>query len=146
MKKIIVIIFIVVFLWIVIIANKNTTTENEVYYTNTDSSVIEVTQPKSGSIVQSPLTIMGRARGGWYFEATFPIVLVDWDGRIIAEGYATAKDNWMTNDLVPFEGIITFNTPETSVSNRGVLIIQKSNASGLPEHDAALEIPIRFNQ
>ncbi|TAL51138.1 hypothetical protein EPN81_00885, partial [Patescibacteria group bacterium] len=49
-----------------------------------------VTSPLKDSVVTSPLTITGEAPGFWYFEATFPVTLVNWDGLIIAEGYATA--------------------------------------------------------
>ncbi|MBU1202900.1 Gmad2 immunoglobulin-like domain-containing protein [Patescibacteria group bacterium] len=98
--------------------------------------------PTLGSVISSPLTISGLARGAWYFEASFPLILVDWDGKIIAESYATAKDDWMTEDFVEFEGQITFDQPE--YGSRGALILKKDNPSGLPEYDEALEIPIFF--
>jgi len=77
-------------------------------------------------------------------------ILTDWDGRIIAQWYATAQDEWMTTDFVPFEGELEFSNPsfpgaeEGHFSRRGFLIFQKDNPSGLPEHDDALEIPIWF--
>lgn len=110
------------------------------------SDLIVVSNPKPLSVILSPLTVQGRARGFWFFEATFPIVLTDWDGRIIAEGYATAKDEWMTEEFVPFEGRLEFVRPENigDFSKRGALIFRKDNPSGLPEHDDALEIPIFF--
>ncbi len=105
---------------------------------------IFVDSPQPDEIIQSPLVISGNARGMWYFEATFPVTLVDWDGLIIAEGYVTAEDTWMTEDLVPFKGELVFETP--SYGDRGALILHRSNASGLPEHDASIEIPIRFKR
>lgn len=107
-----------------------------------EHELIAVFTPRAGDAVKSPLTIMGEARGTWFFEATFPVVVVDWDGRIIGEGYATAQDNWMTEDFVPFEATLTFETP--NLYNRGAIILQKSNPSGLPEYDDALEIPVTF--
>jgi hypothetical protein len=107
--------------------------------------IIRVEEPLPDSTISSPLTIRGEARGQWYFEATFPIVLTDWDGRIIAEGYVEAQDEWMTVEYVPFEGTLTFNA-DTSVSNRGSLILQKANASGLPEHDDAFEYTVFFEE
>lgn len=107
-----------------------------------EHELIAVFTPRAGDAVKSPLTIMGEARGTWFFEATFPVVVVDWDGRIIGEGYATAQDNWMTEDFVPFSATITFIAPE--LYNRGAIILQKSNPSGLPEYDDALEIPVTF--
>ncbi|MDZ4284619.1 MAG: Gmad2 immunoglobulin-like domain-containing protein [Patescibacteria group bacterium] len=114
--------------------------------TNLSDDLIRVTSPEPGAVITSPLTIRGEARGNWYFEATFPVVLVDWDGRIIAEHYAEAKSDWMTTDFVPFEAMLEFVVPDTSVSDRGALILRNANPSGLPDYDAAIEIPVRFVQ
>jgi len=92
--------------------------------------------------IESPLTIKGRARGTWFFEESFPIILVNWDGLIIAQSYATAKTEWMTEDYVEFEGKIEFQKP--GVYDRGALILQKDNPSGLSEYDDALEISIEY--
>ncbi len=97
---------------------------------------------KPGNLIESPLVITGEARGYWYFEASFPIVLVDWDGVIITNGFATAQDEWMTENFVPFEATLEFTKP--SYGKNGALILQKDNPSGLPEFDDALEIPIKF--
>ena len=101
-----------------------------------------MTSPKQNGAIVSPLVIEGQATGGWYFEATFPVVLVNWDGLIIAQGYVEAQDDWMTEKLVPFKGELAFTKPE--YNERGALILKKSNPSGLPENDDAIEIPIRF--
>ncbi|MBU1160146.1 Gmad2 immunoglobulin-like domain-containing protein [Patescibacteria group bacterium] len=112
--------------------------------------LIIVDNPLQNSVIQSPLKFSGQARGTWYFEATFPVLIVDWDGRIIAQSYATAHPptggDWMTEDLVPFEGIIEFEDPsfEDTFSKRGAIIFKKDNPSDLPEYDDALEIPISF--
>ncbi len=110
------------------------------------SDLIVVASPRAGSVISSPLIVEGFARGMWYFEASFPLILTDWDGRIIAEGYATAEGDWMTESFVPFKGTLEFKKPESAngFSNRGSLIFKKDNPSGLPEHDDALEIPVYF--
>jgi len=105
-------------------------------------NLIRLATPTFNEEIFSPLLIKGEARGTWFFEATFPIVLVNWDGLIIAEGFATAQDNWVTEDFIPFKATLEFIKPE--YNNRGSLILQKSNPSGLPENDDALEIPILF--
>lgn len=114
---------------------------------------IVISEPRPMSVISSPLTFRGEARGMWYFEADFPVVLVDWDGRIIAEGYASAlldpndpNATWMTEEFVPFRGTLEFENPswDAEFSRRGSLILQRDNPSGLPEHDDALEIPVRF--
>ena len=108
------------------------------------ADLIRLASPRPNSTVSSPLTITGEARGYWFFEASFPVVLVDWDGRIIAQGIATAKDEWMTEEFVPFEAKLEFTVDPQVYSNRGALILKKDNPSGLPEHDDALEVPILF--
>lgn len=106
------------------------------------NNLIHVSNPQPNREIASPLVVTGEARGSWYFEATFPLALVDWDGLIIAEGYAEAKGEWMTENFVPFEGKLMFKAP--AYKNYGTLILWKSNPSGLPEHDDALEIPVLF--
>ncbi len=114
------------------------------------SNLIKVNSPVVNSVVSSPLIISGEARGNWYFEASFPVNLVNWDGLIIAQGIATAQSDWMTENFVPFTAELEFVNPYTEGSQdfmkRGALILQKDNPSGLPENDDALEIPIRFAQ
>lgn len=98
--------------------------------------------PVPDSHITSPLVVRGEARGNWFFEATFPVILTDWDGRIIAEGYAQADGEWMTPDFVPFTATIVFEKP--AYGERGTLILKKDNPSGLPEHDDAVEFFIKF--
>ncbi|MFW6262373.1 MAG: Gmad2 immunoglobulin-like domain-containing protein [Spirochaetota bacterium] len=109
---------------------------------------IRVDAPRPGDLVESPLVVRGEARGSWYFEADFPVVLVDWDGLIIAEGFARAQDDWMTEDFVPFRAELRFESPyergDPEFMERGTIILQRANPSGLPENDAAVEVPLRF--
>lgn len=106
--------------------------------------LIRLDQPTRNAAVASPLTVTGEARGAWYFEGVFPVVLTDWDGRIIAEANAHAQGEWMTEDFVPFEAVLNFDISSNRVRDNGSLILQRSNPSGLPENDAALEIPVLF--
>ena len=108
------------------------------------NNLIRVTSPTKGSVISSPVTITGEARGYWFFEASFPISVVDWDGLIIGEGVATANGEWMTENFVPFTATVTFNLPNDTPYRRGALILKKDNPSGLPENDDALEIPVNF--
>ncbi len=112
----------------------------------TKNNLIRVESPKPDEVIKSPLAIMGEARGNWFFEASFPVVLTDWDGKIIAEHYATALDDWMTTEFVPFKAELQFENPsfDADFSKRGTLILKKDNPSGLPEYDDAIEIPVRF--
>lgn len=103
---------------------------------------IRINAPRPNQVIQSPLTVTGQARGSWFFEASFPVVLTNWDGLIIAQGIATAKSDWMTSEFVPFEARLTFTVDTNSYNNKGTLILRKDNPSGLPEHDDTLEIPV----
>lgn len=110
------------------------------------ADTIIVHSPTIDAAVSSPLTITGEARGPWYFEASFPITLTDWDGKIIAQGHAEATSDWMTTDFVPFTATLTFTTPIPGdpAKNRGTLILKNDNPSGDPSRDKYLEIPVEF--
>lgn len=110
---------------------------------------IKLTEPVPNAVITSPLTITGEARGYWFFEASFPIILTDWDGEIIAEHYATAEGEWMTEDFVSFTSELEFENPYTAgdpdFMRRGALILKRNNPSDLPQNDDALEIPVLFS-
>jgi hypothetical protein len=112
------------------------------------ADLIQLTTPVPNSVVGSPLIVSGQARGYWFFEASFPVYLTNWDGLIIAEGVALASGDWMTEEFVPFTATLEFVSPYPAEGQdfmkRGALILKKDNPSGLPEKDDALEIPINF--
>ncbi len=113
--------------------------------TQIDSSLnnlIRVISPKENSLVNSPLTVTGEARGVWFFEATFPIKLMDDNDNAIAAGIATAQSEWMTESFVPFTSTLTF-TSEPSTPD-GWLILEKDNPSGLPENDNEARLRLKF--
>lgn len=106
------------------------------------SDQITVEEPTPMSSVSSPIQLRGEAWGPWFFEASAPVVITNWNGLIIGEGYITAEGDWMTEDFVPFSGEVSYTREANSAYASGTIIFQKSNASGLPENDAAVEIPI----
>lgn len=107
----------------------------------TADELIRTTQPEANQLVTSPFTVTGEARGPWYFEASFPVTLVDANGQVLVETYAEAQGEWMTTEFVPFKSTLNFAQPTTTT---GVLILKKSNASGEPERDDSRSIPVRF--
>jgi len=113
--------------------------------TDSNDSII-VFSPTKDEVISSPLVITGKARGQWFFEASFPVALVNWDGLIIAKGLAEARNDWMTNEYVLFKAVLSFFNPamEQDFTHRGALILKKDNPSGLPANDASLEIPVKF--
>jgi len=105
--------------------------------------LIQVESPSANEEISSPLDVTGEARGPWYFEATFPIRLLDGNGNEIATGFATAQGDWMTEDFVPFDATLEFEIPNT---NTGTLVLERANPSGLPENAQELRIPVTFSQ
>lgn len=105
------------------------------------ADLIVVDSPMPGDGVTSPLTVTGRARGSWYFEASFPVQLLDADGDVLASGPAQAQGDWMTQDFVPFKITLTFKTP---AKLDGMLVLKKDNPSGLPANEDQLRVPVVF--
>jgi len=104
------------------------------------SDDVLVTHPRPDSTIESPLMVKGKAKGTWYFEASFPVELIDADGNVLVTVPAEAQSDWMTTDFVDFEATLSFKTRATT----GFLIFRKDNPSGLPQFDDEVRIPIRF--
>jgi hypothetical protein len=106
------------------------------------SDTILVDTPLAHAEVQSPLHISGKARGTFYFEATFPVKLKDADGNVLAQSPAQAQGNWETSDFVPFTSTLTF-APQPAGSP-GTLVFTNDNPSGDPAIQIELDIPVTF--
>jgi hypothetical protein len=102
---------------------------------------IKVTQPRAGETISSPLIIKGEARGFWFFEASFPVKLIDANGQILGAGVAQAQGDWMTEDFVPFQAELKYVSSE---AGHGRLILMRDNPSGLPANDDSLAIPVAY--
>jgi len=109
---------------------------------NDAAEMIEVTLPAPESQIVSPLTITGRARGPWYFEASFPIELLDNNEALIAMTTAQSQGEWMTENWVPFTATLTF--PAQPAGSAGKLVLRKDNPSGEPQNDMSIVVPIQF--
>lgn len=105
------------------------------------ADLIRVSAPLANTVVTSPLVVSGEARGVWYFEASFPVRLLDVNGSVLAQVPAQAQGEWMTREFVPFKATLTFSLPTNAI---GTLVLQKDNPSGLPEHGDSISIPVRF--
>jgi hypothetical protein len=105
-----------------------------------DRVVVET--PVPGSTVISPVTVRGKARGAWFFEGEVTLQLLDRERNVLAQGFATAQSNWMTNDFVPFEGTLTFESrPDVT---EGMLVVKRNNPSDNRDLDEAMEFPVVF--
>ena len=109
--------------------------------------LIVVDSPLPGTTLISAMnsvtiTVTGKARGNWYFEATAPVELTNVSGTSIASGHITAQGDWMTTDYVPFSGTFTF--PLQPAGSVGTLVLRNDNPSGDPAKEKALKIPVQF--
>jgi hypothetical protein len=68
-------------------------------------------------------------------------VLMDDLGNTIAQGFASARGEWMTSEFVPFSAVLSFEAPG---SGAGRLILKKDNPSDRRELDDALVVPVKF--
>lgn len=104
---------------------------------------VRVSSPRPNTVVSSPLEVRGEARGTWYFEADFPVRLLDADGRELAVTPSRADGDWMTESFVPFDATLSFEEPATQT---GLLVLERANPSGLAENGALVAVPLRFSE
>lgn len=103
--------------------------------------VLVVEKPSKNEQISSPLKIKDRVRGSWYFEGVFPLEVISENGKVLVESYAKAQGDWMTSGYVPFSAEVKFDAGD---SKKGLLILMRSNASGLPENDRSYRLPVYF--
>ncbi len=108
---------------------------------NQENQEIVIFAPQANQIISSPFKIEGKAKGNWFFEASFPVKLVDANGKEIAVGHVQAIDDWMTENFARFNAELDFLLPETTI---GTLIFHNDNPSGLPENDKEFSVFVRF--
>ena len=103
---------------------------------------LSVTLPRTNDIVASPVFVGGSVTGGgWFFEASFPVKVLDGDGTVLGQGPAQAESDWMTTETVPFAADIPFTAPKYGT---GTVVFEKDNPSGLPQNAGELRVPVRF--
>ncbi len=110
-------------------------------YNQTQSKDVIINNPDLSQPITSPLVIEGQAIGSWFFEASFPVKLLDGNGQQIAIGIAQAQSDWMTDKFVPFRAELIFSSPPNGT---GTLVLEKDNPSGLPENAAEVQLSVRF--
>lgn len=103
--------------------------------------ILKISNMEANMKIKSPLTVLGEAPGSWYFEGSLVLKVVDANLKVLGQGNATAKGEWTTSAFVPFEANVSF---EKSSTQKGFVIFEKSNPSGLPEKAEEYKLPIRF--
>ena len=114
-------------------------TTGKINYSNASSDLIVVDLPFPGAVVGKEFSVLGKARGTWYFEASFPVEVLDKDGKTLAIGPAQAQGDWMTTEFVPFK--IDLKVPQSYIGP-ATLVLRKDNPSALPQYDASISFPI----
>ena len=134
---------IIIFLLILIPTNRKlvspTPPLEKITYKNASPDLITVETPYSGAVTGKEFTVTGKARGTWYFEASFPLQILDKNGKVLVAIPAQAQSDWMTENFVPFKA--TIKVPSTYIGP-ATLVLRKDNPSGLPEHEASISFPI----
>lgn len=108
----------------------------------TSNENVSVTSPLPKAIISSPVTILGEAKGPYYFEASFPVNILDENGTVVGQGFASAQSEWMTEDFVPFVATVTFTSP--GAGKTGFIRLKNDNPSGDPARDKYFDLPITF--
>lgn len=121
------------------LTNANTNINSNTNQTTQNKNII-VSKPAAYEEITSGYTIEGQA-AGWYFEAVFPIKLLDATGKEIVTAQAQAQSDWMTSDYVPFKATMNFSIDK---DQNGTLVFMKDNPSGLPENDQKYGLPIKL--
>jgi hypothetical protein len=148
MKKTILIILAIVLLLLAIVAvffltNNNDEEETEAnrnYIESRDGERLYLDELREGDRLEIGSVVTGEVSGTWFFEAVFPVNILNRQGETIGNLIAEAQDEWMTEDLVPFS--FEFNI-EINEEEDVIIVFENANPSGLEEHEDSAEITVR---
>lgn len=104
-------------------------------------SLISTNNLSEGDTITNGQVVTGKARGYWFFEASFPVKIYDANDNELGVNIATADTDWMTEDFVPFTVNLNFATPTTPT---GKIRFEKDNPSGESQFDDSYEVNINF--
>ncbi len=92
---------------------------------------IVIDDPSEGDQVTSPVRVTGEARGSWFFETSMGVEVRDVNGVVVGEAVLEATEDWMSEELVAFEGEVEF---EIDRDGPGEIVVVAANPSGMPEN------------
>ena len=102
---------------------------------------IQVTDPKPRQVVTSPFKVEGKALSKWFYNNQISVKLIDGNERVLATVNAKAQTGPTGEEMMTFIGVVNFQTPNTE---KGKLIIEKTNPLDKTEPMGPLVIPVRF--
>ena len=103
---------------------------------------IHLSTPLPNIATIAPIRVTGEARGSWYTNQLFSVILKDYKGNVIASTQAAAVGNWLTEKFIPFETTVTFTTQPSG--SRGTLVLGSNAPAGSPTAGMRVEIPVIF--
>lgn len=112
---------------------------SQLKYRNASADNIVVSKPLPEEKVAQTFGVQGEARGGWYFEASFPIEITDSNEVMLTTAIAQAQGEWMTELFVPFKAQVQI---PASYHGPATVILKKDNPSGMPENDGSLSYSV----
>ena len=129
------------------LATKYSLTDTEKAEIASYADIIVLESPQPLQEVTLPFQVTGKARGYWFFEASFPIMLVDENDNIIARSIGQSTGDWMTTDFIGFTSTLASTTLATSSASSSTLtkayiMLAKDNPSGDAANDRTLRIPV----
>ena len=92
-----------------------------------------------GSNVSGNMAVSGIVKNGYFFEGNIGINILDINKNVLKSSHGTAITDWMTAGPVSFEGSVDFTGLQTGPA---YIEIHNDNASGLPENDKNILIPV----
>ncbi len=122
-----------------IVTDTSTRVVPKISYVNASEDMIKVDLPFPGAVTGKEFSVIGRARGTWFFEASFPLELRDKDGKVLVNAIAQSQGNWMTTDFVPFK--VDIKVPQ-SYTGPATLVLKRDNPSGIATYDASASFDI----
>ena len=93
----------------------------------------------SGLTVSGKIDANGMIKGNYFFEGNLPISILDANKNALRITNGTATTDWMTIEPVSFKTNLDFTGLP---SGPAYIQIRNDNASGLPENDKFILIPI----
>lgn len=111
---------------------------SDITYINASSDLITVELPFPGAVTGKTFGVIGKARGYWFFEGSFPVEVYDAQNTLLSRGIAHAEGPWMTTDFVSFKADIS--VPQSYIG-KARLVLKKDNPSDDPTKDASISFP-----
>jgi len=99
--------------------------------------------PQDGAAARSPLVVSGEAPSDWFFEEQFPTLLMDGDGRVLAEAPALAQSPVSENigGMIRFRAQLVF---VVSADTPATLVLQEDMPQeGAPARETRLAVTLQ---